>query len=332
MNTNRITYRTVMRWTDEECRTYLEKMRWPNGVACPTCGTLEPYRITRKSKTKNVVQTLFKCRGCKQQFTATVGTIFEDSKIPLSKWFAAIYLMCASKKGMSAHQLHRQLDITYKSAWFMCHRVREAMRTKFPELLKGTIEADETYIGRKPRGHPVWKERIQDEIQMGIRPKPSHHPRMDKAPVFGMLERKGKVRTTILSNVDGNTVRPIMTQNIELEKSRLVTDAHSAYRLIKEYLPHDVVHHELTYVDGDIHIQGIENYWSLLKRGIYGVFHHVDARYLPSYLNEFEFRFNARKIDDGDRFASLMMQTEGNLPWKSLRAHAKEAHVPQKQS
>jgi transposase-like protein len=209
----------------------------------------------------------------------------------------------------------------------MCHRVREAMKDKSPRLLKGTIEADETYVGGKKRGHPVWKERIQDEIQMGIRPKPKRHPRMDKAPVFGMLERDGKVRTMILADVDSKTVRPIMAQNIDMKNSRLVTDAHSAYRLIKNYLPHEVVHHEETYVDGDIHIQGIENYWSLLKRGIYGVFHHVDARYLPSYLNEFQFRFDARKINDGERFASLMGQTEGRLVWYCQRAPAEETQA-----
>jgi len=147
MGTDKITYRKVMRWTDEECRAYLEKMRWPDGVVCPKCGVAEPYRITRKTKTKNTVQTLFKCRKCRKQFTTTVGTIFEDSKIPLSKWFAAIYLMCSSKKGVSAHQIHRQLEITYKSAWYMCHRVRDAMKDKNPQLLEGTVEADETYIG-----------------------------------------------------------------------------------------------------------------------------------------------------------------------------------------
>ena len=117
-----VTFLNIVKWTDAECREYLEAQRWPDGPVCPKCGTAEPYTINRKSATKNVVSKLYRCRSCKKQFTATVGTIFEDSKIPLSKWFAAIYLMCASKKGMSAHQIHRELDVTYKSAWFMCHR------------------------------------------------------------------------------------------------------------------------------------------------------------------------------------------------------------------
>ena len=138
---------------------------------------------------------------------------------------------------------------------------------------------------------------------------------MDKAAVFGILERGGNVRTQKVEDVNGKTLRPIMAENIDLKKSHLMTDAHSAYRLIKNYLPHDVIRHEAAYVNGDIHIQGIENYWSLLKRGIYGVFHHVNPEYLPSYLSEFQFRFNARKINDGERFASLMGQTEGRLQW-----------------
>ena len=168
----KLTFHQVLRWTDDECRAFLEQMRWPHGPRCPKCGAEEPYSITRKSHTKNMVKSLYKCRSCKKQFSATVGTIFEDSKIPLHKWFAAIFLMCASKKGISAHQLHRQLDITYKSAWFMCHRVREAMRDKGAmEPLSGVVEADETYIGgRSRRGHKIWHERKQDEEEMGLQP------------------------------------------------------------------------------------------------------------------------------------------------------------------
>lgn len=314
MDTTKVTFQEVLKWTDAECRAYLEARRWPNGPQCPHCGAKEPYRVTRKTNTKNVVQRLYKCHACRKQFTATVGTIFEDSHIPLSKWFAAIYLMCASKKGISAFQLHRQLEITYKSAWFMCHRIREAMREKDLPLLTGVIEADETYVGGKERGHPVWKERLQDEVQMGLRPRPAH-PRMSKSVVFGMLERDGRVRTVKVPEATAGTLVPILTGNIELAKARLVTDAHPAYRLIRNHLRHDIIRHEVTYVDGDIHTQGIENYWSLLKRGLYGTFHHVNARYLACYLNEFEFRFNSRKACDAERFSALMARTEGRVLW-----------------
>src|SRR3989304_817378 len=147
-----VSFLSILKWTDDQCRDYLEAQRWPSGPICPKCGTPEPWKSTRKTQTKNAVRSLYRCRSCKKQFTATVGTIFEDSKIPLSKWFAAIYLMCASKKGMSAHQIHRELDVTYKSAWFMCHRIREAMRDKEGLPLTGTVEADETYVGARGRG------------------------------------------------------------------------------------------------------------------------------------------------------------------------------------
>jgi len=245
-----------------------------------------------------------------------MGTIFEDSHIPLNKWFAAIFLMCSSKKGISAHQLHRTLDITYKSAWFMCHRIREAMRDKGNFVpFTGTVEADETYVGGKPRGHKIWKEHIQDEIQMGLRPKRTHHPRMDKAVVFGMLERDGKARTITVPEVNANTMGTILRQNLDLDKARLITDGNRAYKHIKNHVHHDVIDHELTYVDGDIHTQGIENYWSLLKRGLYGVFHHVDRKYLDQYLHEFQYRYNQREVTDPERFEALFDQIQGRLCW-----------------
>ncbi len=309
MNTSDVTFQKVLRWSDEQCREYLESKRWPNGAYCPKCNANNPYTLERKTKTKNKVQKLYKCRKCGKQYTATIGTIFEDSHIPLNKWFAAIFLMCASKKGISAHQLHRTLDITYKSAWFMAHRIREAMRDKGQfSLLTGTVEADETYIDGKSRGHYVWKERIKDEIQMGLRPKPKfpHHPRMDKAAVFGILERSGKARTMTVPEVNANTMGTILRKNLDLKNARLVTDGNKAYKHIKQHVKHDVINHELTYVDGDIHIQGIENYWSLLKRGLYGIFHHVNRKYLPQYLNEFQYRYNQRGVTDSDRFENLM--------------------------
>ena len=314
MTTRKVTFHEVMRWSDEDCRAFLEAMRWPDGPVCPKCGGIDPYRITRKNPGKNVQRSLYRCRVCKKQYTATVGTIFEDSKIPLHKWFAAIYLMCASKKGISAHQIHRQLKITYKSAWFLCHRIREAMRDKDINLLTGTIEADETYVGGKRRGHVVWAERRQDEVHMGLRPK-QPHPRMDKTAVFGMLERGGIARTMVVKDVNRDTLEALLLAGIDTENSRLMTDGHAAYKVIKKHLPHEVINHEETYVRGEVHTQGIENYWSLLKRGLIGVFHHVDAYYLPMYLEEFEYRFNRRRISDEERFAELFEQVQGRLTW-----------------
>jgi transposase-like protein len=319
-------FHDVMRWTDEECRTFLEAQRWPNGPICPKCGETDPYTITRKSATKNAVRTLYKCRACRKQYTATVGTIFEDSHIALSKWFAAIYLMCSSKKGVSAHQIHRSLGVTYKSAWFMCHRVREAMKDSDGSPLVGIIEADETYVGGKTRrGHPVANhERRQIEAEARGE-KPQHilrgkrHPRMDKAVVFGMIERGGRVRSMHVPDAKQRTLRPIMITNIDVKHSRLITDSAGVYKVIKHDMPHDIVDHSVEYVNfdrPDVHTQGIENYWSIVKRGVVGIFHHVGVPYLDQYLREFDFRFNRRKISDAERFASLVSQVSGRrLTW-----------------
>ncbi len=330
MATESLSFQAILRWSDDECRGFLEGMRWPNGAICPKCGAGAPYNLERKSGSKNKVQKLYKCRSCRKQFTATVGSIFEDSKIPLNKWFAAIMMMCTSKKGVSAHQLHRSLDITYKSAWFMAHRVREAMREKGTLLpFTGTVEADETYIGGKPRGHNVWKERAKDEAEMGLRPRPKNRaPYQDKVAVFGMIERGGLVRTIKVPQATAGTLGPILRANMDMTKARLMTDGSNVYKHIKRHVRHDVVNHEVTYVaPNGVHTQGIENYWSLLKRGLYGVFHHVGEDYLPCYLNEFEYRFNRRKVSDAERFAALMAQTQGRLLWYCQTPQPENPHA-----
>ncbi len=311
---------SIMKWSDEECRAYLETQRWPTGPICPKCGSENPYRIERKSATKNIVKTLYRCRDkdCRKDYTATVGTIFEDSKVPLSKWFAAIYLMCASKKGMSAHQIHRELEVTYKTAWFMCHRIREAMRDKVGLPLTGTVEADETYIyPHRKRGHKIQHERRRDEEQMGIRPKqgPKGPTLEGKQVVFGIKERGGRVRSIVVPDAKARTLRPILYKNVA-PNARLITDQAATYRQIKgQPFRHEMINHEIEYVRGDVHTQGIEGYWSLLKRGLNGTFHHVGVGYLGHYLHEFDYRFNARKVSDAERFSALMAQVQGRIEW-----------------
>ncbi len=330
MSTESLSFQKIIRWTDDECRAYYERLRWPNGPVCPHCGGVEPYKITRKTRTKNVLKTIYKCRACRKQFTVTVGTIFEDSHIPLSKWFAAIMLMCSSKKSISAHQLHRLLEISYPSAWYMCHRVREAMADKTPFPLEGVVEADATFLGGKVRrGHPVYHERIQDEISLGLRRKDGSlkagprkgqpHPRTLKAPVLGMVERGGKVRTFALNANDetASEIRPLLRANLA-PTAHLITDAHGAYRAIKKYVRHDSVNHQVEYVNADrpdIHTQNIEGYWSLMKRAVIGAYHHVNRGYLPMYLSEWQFRWNARHASDVERFEALAAQTQGRLTW-----------------
>lgn len=304
----RITFTQVLKWGPEQCREYLEAQRWPNGVACPRCGALEPYQIERKTPGKNGVTKLYKCSGCKKQFTVTVGTIFEGSHVPLNKWFAAIYLLCSSKKGHSAHQIHRELDVTYKTAWFMLHRIRSAMKEQGSPFLTGVVEADETYIGGKYFGSP----RHAAKGSKSGRPGESSN----KAAVFGMIERGGRVVTQHVANAQRKTLGPIMLSSIDTESARLMTDELGVYRMMDKHLPHDVIRHNSEYVRGPIHTNNIENYWSVLKRGLYGTYQHVDRGYLGCYLDEFSFRFNRRKISDAERFESLIGQTNsGRLRW-----------------
>ncbi len=310
----------VAKWDDAQAKDYFEKIRWPDGPRCPKCGSLDHWTINRRNPGKNQVTKLYRCKACKKQYTVTVGTIFEDSHIPFHKWMVAIHLMCSSKKGMSALQIARELDMekSYRHVWFMCHRIREAMRDKSFAKLSGTVEADETYLyPKRPRGHPVWKERIKDEIEMGLRPPTKRKsPYADKPMVFGILERGGSVRTMVATQATAKELQPLIRGFVDVPRTHLMTDGAKAYKAMGKEIQHDVVDHELTYVaPGDVHTQNIDGYWSLLKRGLYGTFHHVNVPYLPSYLNEFEYRFNRRGVSDSERFASLMEQTKGRVTW-----------------
>ena len=312
----------VLLLTPEQCREILIQNRWPDGPICPKCGAPDAYRITRRSQSKNVLSSLFKCRDCRRQFSATVGTIFEDSKIPLNKWFAAIYLMCANKKGVSAHQIHRMLKISYEAAWFMCHRVREAMGPESggdDEQLGGIVEADETYVGpRTRRGHPTWHEQVKDEEEMGLRqPKKRKGPFEGKTAVFGVIERgSGKVRTQVVDDTKSATLQALILERVD-SGAVLMTDGHPAYRSMGRRITHRTVDHEIEYVRLDpdtgilVHTQNIENYWSIFKRGLYGIFHHLSTHRLPMYLKEFDFRSGSRRVSDGARFQALLGQVRG---------------------
>ncbi|MEX1253898.1 MAG: IS1595 family transposase [Dehalococcoidia bacterium] len=316
------TFLEILQWSPAQARKYLESVRWPDGPVCPNGCAAEVYRFEARTRRKTAngetkvqpTRHLLKCSSCKRQFSATVGMIFEDSKVPLNKWLAAIYLMCASKKGMSAHQLHRMLGVTYKTAWFMCHRVRHAMSDKNGAPLSGIIEADETYVGGRPRGHPKHRSgRSQREIQ-----RQSYNA---KTPVFGILERGGRVRAVAMPGVSKTKIEQAFADNVDFDSSVLVTDESPLYGDIKTLLPHRTVKHSEEYVTGDgIHTQGIENFWSLLKRGLHGTFHHVRPAYLGMYADEFAFRYNAREMNDGERFASALEQAQGRLTWYVGRA------------
>ena len=279
-------------------REHLEALRWANGRFCPHCGETKHTSIVRGKKHR---PGLYYCNGCKKQFTITVGTLFERSHIPLNKWMFAFHMMASSKKGISAHQLHRMLGITYKSAWFMAHRIREAMRPADGEGSIGgdnkVVEADETFIGGKAKNRAYRKP-----------PK--------KEAVFSLVERAGQVRSFHVPCVTAKTLRPILVEHAS-RKSYLMTDEANVYVNVgTEFGGHGTVNHSANeYVRGGFwHTNTVENYFSILKRGINGVYHHVSQKHLKRYLAEFDFRYNERTglgVSDAERAALALKGTEG---------------------
>lgn len=273
---------------ETKAREHLEALRWPHGPVCPECGVVGGhYAITTRPG-------LYRCHEnkCRKQFTVTVGTVFERSKIPLTKWLMATYLMCTSKKGISSHQIHRMLGITYKSAWFMTHRIREAMRDGFDGQLGGggkTVEVDETFGNeRKPR-------------RQGKKGRGYHH----KTKVLSLVERGGRVRSFHVPSVTAKTLAPILKEQIAAD-SRIMTDEASQYTLVgRDFAEHGVVSHGIgEYVRGDVHTNVVEGYFSIFKRGLMGSYHHVSKKHLKRYLCEFDYRFNYRcalGFDDAER-------------------------------
>jgi transposase-like protein len=277
---------------------FVEARVWPKGPVCPRCGAME--RIG-KLEGKSTRQGVYKCYECRKPFTVRVGTIFEDSHVALKLWLQAIYLVAASKKGISANQLHRVLGVTLKTAWFMGHRVREAMRDIAVDRLggegsSGIVEADETYFG-KTRG-------------MG---KGAHLKQ--KQQVVALVERKGRVRTFHVPSINADSLKSILDGNISKE-SRLMTDGAGMYKKIgKAFKSHEVVDHAAgEYVRGDVTTNTVEGFFGVLKMGIRGVYQHVSPEHLSRYLNEFEFRYNNRKalgVNDSERADNLLSGVVG---------------------
>jgi transposase-like protein len=273
-------------FTDPDAaRKHLEAQVWPRGPVCPHCGNADPERI-RKMEGKAHRPGLYQCNEheCREQFTVTVGSVFERSKIPLHTWLYATHLMNSSKKGFSAHQMHRMLGVTYKTAWFMAHRIREAMRDDKASPMGGPgkiVEADETYFGSK--------EKVTKRTKRG---KPGL---ASKRAVVGLVERGGRVRTFHPERADKASVRNIVVTNIDRE-SRLQTDESWLYHAVgKEFASHETVMHTAhEYVRGDVYTNTIEGYFSIFKRGMKGVYQHCGEKHLHRYLAEFDFRYNHR--------------------------------------
>lgn len=263
--------------TDDKCREILTKLRWPEGVTCPRCKERKVcYLESRKQ---------FECGSCGYQFSVTTGTIFNDSHLPLEKWFAATYLLCEAKKGMSACQVQRTLGISYKTAWYLCHRIRAAMKESDRQMLDGKVEMDETYVGGRKRG--------------GRGPHAS-----EKEIVIGIRKRNGDLRFFHVRNTKTSTLAKYIRENVSEDVEVIMTDDWVGYpkAMIKAGIhgsQHETINHSgKVYVRGEVHTNTVENAFSLLKRGIMGTWHKMSAKHLGAYLQEMEFRFNRRKRSD----------------------------------
>jgi transposase-like protein len=295
--------------TPENARQYLEKVRWPQGPICPHCGSIskDHYRLEGEAHRAG----LLKCKDCREQFTVTVGTVFEKSKIALHVWLQAVFLLCSSKKGMSSHQLHRVLGVTYKTAWFMTHRIREAMKGGALGPIGGadkTIEADETYYGKKASRR---------------RTRGPHHMHA----IFALVERKGQVRAFHIPTVTGATLRPILRAHAS-HLSTVYTDENTAYtHLNRDFFEHGTVAHKRgEYARGPVSTNTVEGYFSILKRGLIGTYHHVSEAHLQRYVTEFDFRYNNRTamgIDDNQRTNAVLKEIGGKrLTYKTTHSPA----------
>jgi transposase-like protein len=288
--------------SEEKCRAYLEALRWQDGLSCPRCQGRVISRIHARSQ--------FDCDSCRYQFSVTAGTIFNDSHLPLWKWFLCVYLLCESRKGMSANQIKRTLGISYKTAWYLCHRIRAAMKETDQQPLGGVVEMDETWVGGRHLHQGVKKGRENKEIVIGIK------------------QRNGELRFFHAEDVKSGTLAKYIKENVRQDVEVIMTDEHNAYpRAMMQAGIHGSHHKTIKhlsgiYVDGDITTNGIESAFSLLKRGIVGSWHKISAKHLAAYLDEMTFRFNNRKNPYLFRDTLLKLIEAPALEYKKLIAPA----------
>lgn len=285
---------------DQKCRNYLEHLRWPNGVTCPKCLGTKVSSILKRDQ--------YNCdnESCGHQFSVTAGTVFHDTHLPLTKWFLAVYLICQSKKGMSAHQLHRMLKVHYRTAWYLCHRIRHAVEQVSEPKMDGICEIDETYVGGKKIGQGVYAGKKAKEVVIGIR------------------ERGGALRFFHAEDAKAGTLAKYIKENISGDVSVIVTDDFITYPFAMKRAgvapeKHVSVNHSAKqYVVGDFHTNSVESAFSLLKRGIMGTWHKVSAKHLAAYLDEMTWRFDNRKNPYLFRDTLLKLVQSDNLEYKEL--------------
>lgn len=288
---------------EKKCKEHLAQLRWNGKPVCPFCDCKKVYETKAGYKCSNP--------KCYKKFTVTVGTFFENTKIELSKWFIAIYIATSHKKGISSLQLSKDINVTQKTAWFMLHRIREMLRDKAPQMLSGIIEADETYVGGKN------KNRHNNKKIKGIQGRSVK----DKTPVLGLFQRNGLITSKVVKDTKASTIQPIIKETVK-QDSALITDEWHGYHGLKKDYNHKVVNHgkKQYVIDGVIHTNTLEGFWSLLKRGIIGIYHQISEKHLERYCKEFDFRYNTRAMNEENRFDTLISKCKGRMTYKELIA------------
>ncbi len=272
------------RYPDQEaCIEHLEAVRWPLEASCPFC---ESAKVARKADGDRVGR--WNCHGCTSSFNVLSGTIFEKTRVPLQKWFLAIGLMVNAKKSLSSCQLARDLDLTQQTAWYMQQRIRSAMAKGQRQLLQGIVEADECYVGGKPR-----KGNRRDDDTPNPRGRGTK-----KVPVIGVVERGGRVTAQVATDLTGKGILRFIKSSVDPQGSVLITDEYAAYNVTRDLLPHAVINHSVAYAEGLTHTNTIEGFWSLLKRAWYGSHHYYQKRYMPMYIAEACWKYNERRNDN----------------------------------
>ena len=279
--------------SEDACREYLEHLRWPDGLPCLRCGSISISRISTRNQ--------LDCNDCRYRFSVTTGTIFHDTHLPIWKWFLAAYTIIESKKGISANQIKRELGVSYKTAWYLCHRIRAAMTETYPFKLRGIVEIDETFVGGRTEGK-------------------GHGYKGNKAVVVGAIQREGKIVLQVAPDRSRKTLHGFAAENIADEAEAIHTDDWRPYRGIgDEDTRHETVNHSAKeYVRGDVHTNSIENVWSLLKRSIMGSYHQISVKHLDAYLDELEWRFNNRDNPYLFRDTMVKLLASTNLPYDTL--------------
>lgn len=296
---------------EADCRAYLVQQRWNGSPVCPYCGCEKWYSIEDGKR--------FKCgnSACYKKYSVTVGTVFHASNIPLSTWFAAMYIITAHKKGISSIQLSKDLGVAQKTAWFMLHRIRESLKDKDSNLLKGTVEADETYMGRKYKSD--FKGISAEEVEYKL-----NKTNDGKGAVLGLVERDTKrVKAIVFANNNRDNITQAVRDNV-VKGSKLHTDESYLYRALEnDYYRETVVHSRKEWVRpsisaGKVHTNSVENFWGVMKRGLHGIYHQVSFKHLQRYCDEFAHRFNSRDLTDGQRFVLSLQNITGRLSYKQL--------------